>query len=64
MSSTNSDGFVHGWPYWPRMSKKTIAVRTGTCPHCGYWNHQDAQVRDAGDTKMFCNNCGEMFEAE
>lgn len=33
-----------------------------TCTHCGYWNRHDTNVRDVEDGRMFCNNCGEMFD--
>lgn len=34
----------------------------GTCPFCGYFNHPETNMRDAGDMLVFCSNCGEVFD--
>ena len=34
----------------------------GTCPLCGYWNHPDATVREAGDGLTYCNCCGHVWQ--
>lgn len=36
----------------------------GTCANCGFYNHLDSDVRDAGDTLQHCANCGELFHRE
>lgn len=41
---------------------RAYAMRGATCTQCGYFNHHDASVRDVEDGRMFCNNCGEMFD--
>ena len=33
----------------------------GTCPECGFYNHPEANVRDADDGLVFCNNCGSTW---
>lgn len=32
------------------------------CPLCGYFNHHAATVIDDPE-RIYCNNCGEMFDA-
>lgn len=44
----------------PDEAPSTVGVlhtAGGTCPNCGYWNHPDANMRDAGDQVVFCSNC-------
>jgi transcription elongation factor Elf1 len=40
------------------------AANGARCPQCGYWNSDDANVRDADDGRMFCNYCGVLFHVE
>lgn len=54
----------HHWPFWYLDQSRAAQIRAGRCPHCGFWNHPDANMTEDEGAPIFCNGCHRNFKAD